>query len=190
MSSAATKRDRYHHGDLRRALIAYAIRRIRSGGVEDFSLREAARTAGVTSGAVYKHFADKEALIRAAAAEGFRLFGGRMQRDTAGLSGQEKLTAMGQSYIGFAEAEPRLFRLMFSKLGMRALAELSADLANGLLPQQQFRSAFAEDADLAALAWSVVHGAASLICDGVWKRNDPRAEAAMRKLRQLRRHKR
>ncbi|TKW79284.1 MAG: TetR family transcriptional regulator, partial [Bradyrhizobium icense] len=70
--NSADHRVRYHHGDLRRTLLAFALRRVRAGGAAEFSLREAARAAGVTGGAVYKHFESKDALLGAVAAEGFR----------------------------------------------------------------------------------------------------------------------
>ena len=178
----------YHHGDLRRSLIAYALMRIRRVGVAEFSIREAARAIEVTPGAAYKHFESKDALIAAAAAEGFRVLASRMNRSTVELSGKEKLLETGRVYIAFASREPRLFRLMFSRIGLQ---DVGGKAQRDAIPSsfEQLRQALAEvtgkpvakvDADLLALAWSVAHGAASLISDGVWERDDPRADQALR----------
>src|ERR1700694_6082573 len=98
----------YQHGDLRRALVAIGLTRVRAGGAEAFGLRDAARSAGVTPGAAYKHFADKEALLVAIAEEGFDLLAERTLRATLGKSGKESPSAVGPAYIDFASAEPRL----------------------------------------------------------------------------------
>ncbi|HBR48199.1 MAG TPA: hypothetical protein DEA80_25285, partial [Afipia sp.] len=109
------KKEAYHHGDLRSALVALAMERVRKGGAENFSLREAARDAGVTSGAAYKHFADKDELLAAVAAEALNLLAHRTQKATTGLKGKERLHAAAMAYIDFASAEPRLFRPAFSR---------------------------------------------------------------------------
>ncbi len=194
MTKKAVVKLSYHHGDLRRALVAIGLSRVRAGGAEAFGLRDAARSAGVTPGATYKHFADKEALLVAIAEEGFDLLAKRMLRATLGKSGKERLSAVGRAYIDFASAEPRLFRLMFSELGSaRRAREKSINQADGapLGAFEQLREALAEikgiepaavaDRDL-ALAWSVAHGAACLICDGAWKRRNSLADEAMRQV--------
>jgi AcrR family transcriptional regulator len=181
----SVKKETYHHGDLRSALVALALERVRKGGAESFSLREAARDAGVTSGAAYKHFADKDELLSAVAAEALQLLALRTQKATSGLKGKERLSAAAKAYIDFASAESRLFRLAFSRFGSDARAEVDG------IPDsfEQLRVAVAGvqtdpgkpvDTDVLALAWAVAHGVASLICDGMWKRNDPRVEAALR----------
>ncbi len=197
----AQRKAAYHHGDLRRALVAVALDRVRRDGAEAFSLREAARDVGVTSGAAYKHFADRDALLGATAAEGFKLLAARTQRATAGLNAEERLAASGRAYIDFASDEPRLFKLMFSRFG--AWQECDTGAARAAGPHEpdapppafeQLRQAVAEvtrvapeavDPDLLAAAWSLVHGAASLITDGVWTKRDPRAAAALRASRRL-----
>jgi AcrR family transcriptional regulator len=179
------KKENYHHGDLRSALVALALERVRKGGTESFSLREAARDAGVTSGAAYKHFADKDELLSAVAAEALVLLAHRSQKATSNLKGKERLHASAMAYIDFAAAEPRLFRLAFSRFGSDGKTEKDG------VPSAftQLRVAVAElqtdpgkpvDPDALALAWAVVHGIASLISDGMWKKNDPRVEAALR----------
>ena len=197
MTNKAVAKLSYHHGDLRRALVAIGLARVRAGGAEAFGLRDAARSAGVTPGAAYKHFADKEALLVAIAEGGFDLLAQRTLRATLGKSGKERLSAVGQAYIDFASAEPRLFRLMFSELGSAGRArEKSTKHADGSPSGafEQLREALAEikgiepagvaDRDL-ALAWSVAHGAACLISDGVWKRRDSLADEAIRQAVEL-----
>ena len=63
-------RPTYHHGDLRNSLIRAALVLVAERGVEGFSLREAARTVGVSASACYRHFADREELLAAVAHEG------------------------------------------------------------------------------------------------------------------------
>ena len=179
------KKETYHHGDLRTALVALALERVRKGGAESFSLREAARDTGVTSGAAYKHFADKDELLSAVAAEALIMLAHRSQKATSGLKGKERLHASAMAYIDFAAAEPRLFRLAFSRFGSDGKTEKES--VPGAFTQ--LRVALGElqtdpgkpvDPDALALAWAVVHGIASLISDGMWKKNDPRVEAALR----------
>lgn len=191
MARTAPRKDSYHHGDLRAALVALALERVRKNGPDQFSLREAAREVGVSSGAVYKHFADKDQLLAAVATEAFAMLARRTLKATAGLSGPDRLHAAGRAYIDFASAEPLLFRLAFSRFG--AMGDASCEHRDNArtIPSAftQLRDAVAGaqsdpekpvDPDVLALAWSVAHGAASLISDGMWSRKDPRAEAALR----------
>ena len=181
----------YHHGDLESALVAVALERVRRGGAENFSLREAAREVGVTPGAAYNHFTDKDQLLAAVGAEAQKLLARRTLKATAGLSGAKRVEAVGRAYIEFASAEPRLFRLAFSRIGAANKKDALPTREGNTIPSsyEQLRMAVKEiqpdstkpaNEDVLALAWSVAHGAASLISDGVWKKNDPRAEAALR----------
>ena len=184
------KKEAYHHGDLRSALVALALEYVRKKGAESFSLREAARGAGVTSGAAYKHFADKDELLTAVATETLHLFAKQTMKATAGMKGKARLAALGRAYIDFASTEPQLFRLAFSRFGA-PFAEHPSRNGDETVPDafEQLRLALADiqggpdkqvDSDALAMCWAVVHGAASLISDGMWKKNDPRAEAALR----------
>ena len=185
------KKDSYHHGDLRRALLQVALERVRRDGVENFSLREVARDVGVAPGAAYKHFVDKSQLLAAIALETQILLARRTLETTSGLTGAQRLEAVGRAYIKFACDEPSLFRLLFSRVGSASLQDSYETDAGGSIPSsyEQLRTAVQEvqpdqrkpvDEDVLALAWSVAHGAASLISDGMWKNNDPRADAALR----------
>ena len=75
----------YHHGNLRRALLDAAIALIQSEGADALTLRAAARAAGVSQAAPYRHFTDKDELLAAVAEEGFRLMTAGMRAATAAL---------------------------------------------------------------------------------------------------------
>ena len=185
------KKESYHHGDLSNALVRVAFERVRCAGVENFKLREVARDVGVTPGAAYNHFSDRAQLLAAVALEAQILLAQRTLKATSGLTGLKRLEAIGRAYVKFACEEPSLFRLVFSGLGVGSL-RVSYETADGrTVPSsyEQLRMAAADirrdkqkpvDEDRLALAWSVAHGAASLIGDGVWKKNDRRADAALR----------
>src|SRR5918993_5889001 len=97
---AGGKPDRpYHHGNLRRGLLDEALATIRAEGVEGLTLREIGARLGVSRTALYRHFADKRALLTAVATEGFRTL--RQQLISAweeGGRGREALDAMGEAY--------------------------------------------------------------------------------------------
>lgn len=159
----------YHHGDLRRSLIAAARELLRSGGVEAVTLREATRLAGVSHNAPYRHFASREALLAALAAEGFREL--RRALDEAGSRADPagRLTALGRAYLHFANADRATFRLMFGGVVDGAahpdLAEASGSafgaLRNVVAPREPSAPAERE----ALRAWALVHGLAHLVAD-------------------------
>lgn len=187
MQNTRESKDGYHHGALRRALIDIATKHVRQDGAAKFSLREAAREAGVTSGAAYRHFPDRDALLGEVARDGFQLLAERVVEAVSGLEGAGRLLAAGRTYIAFATEEPMLFRLMFSAIGARSQrGGEDRDAPPGAFEQLQFALADlkgvapeAVNEGVLALAWSVAHGAASLISDGVWHGGDGRAEAAL-----------
>ena len=112
--TSSQPKPRYHHGDLRRALIDASLALIAEEGFSALTLREVARRAGVTHAAPYRHFADKEALLAAVAEEGFRAMASdmreRMDKET---SPTERLLACGVAYVLFAVRHPSHFRVMF-----------------------------------------------------------------------------
>jgi AcrR family transcriptional regulator len=150
----------YHHGDLRAAVLNAAGRLIEKEGLAGLSVRAAARRAGVSHNAPYRHFPDRDALLAALAAEGFR----RLQKFLEGRSGR----AMGEAYVRFALAHPQRFRLMF---GGRLASERHPELRDqAAATHARLTAAFsglgAEAGYAAAAAWSLVHGLAHLILDG------------------------
>jgi AcrR family transcriptional regulator len=118
-----------------------------SEGVVGLSVREAARRAGVSHNAPYRHFADRDALLDGLAQEGIE----QLEEALAGLSGRE----LGQAYVRFARAHPQRFRLMFARC-KQAMHERFA---------QAFAGLGAEANVAAAAAWSLVHGLACLILE-------------------------
>jgi AcrR family transcriptional regulator len=109
-------RDTYHHGNLRRVLMDAALTFVREGGPDAFSMAEAARQAGVSSGAPYRHFPDRMALMRAVAAEGEELLAEALDRaiDEAGSDGWSRLFAVGHAQLAFAREHPAHFRVLYS----------------------------------------------------------------------------
>ena len=178
MGSMAKKR-RYHHGDLRRALIEAAVQLVAERGVDGLTLRAAARRVGVTHAAPYRHFSDKDALIAAVAEQGFRRMVRFMHqaRDEAEPEPFLQLQAIGVAYVEFALAHPSHFRVMFgpklsSQVGRYDDLRSSARNAFGLLVEtirSGQRNGVVRDGDsreLAVTAWSVVHGLSALLIDG------------------------
>lgn len=165
MSTSA--RDTYHHGDLQATLVATAMEMLEEG--EPFSLRAIARRAGVSATAPYRHFADRDALESALAAEGFRA----LKIDLVGKrdlpSTPSQLIDFGIAYVDFALRRPALFRLMFGNQcddtndqRVRAAAELHELLALALA--RVFPKA--DPQPLALACWGLVHGLACLHLDG------------------------
>ena len=168
---STSKKQRYHHGDLRPALITAATTLVEENGVGAVSLREIARRVGVSAPATYRHFANKDSLLAAVAAEGFRDLGAALA--AASRSQRDPLSAMGMAYVRFALSRRGVFRLMFGpELAKRAnFPELksAADQAfQWLNGGAQARGRAAQDSHLAAIApWALVHGLAQLFLDGV-----------------------
>ncbi len=168
---STSKKQRYHHGDLRPALITAARTLVEESGVGAVSLRETARRVGVSAPAIYRHFANKDSLLAAVAAEGFRDLGAALA--AASRSERDPLSAMGMAYVRFALSRRGVFRLMFGpELAKRAnFPELTsaADQAfQWLKGGVQARGRAAQDSHLAAIApWALVHGLAQLFLDGV-----------------------
>lgn len=181
--------ERYHHGDLRDALLTAATRMLAETGPSGLSLREAARRAGVSTGAPYRHFKDKDELLTALATRGFLALHAALaaaDEHAASEAPLERLRCLGVAYVEFAVAEPALFRLMFGELAPST--DASPELAEAIrsagahLPraaqavQAELRSASTEDITL--LAWSVVHGVASLYLDGHLRAFERKGEAS------------
>ncbi len=166
----------YHHGDLEPALVAAARTILEKDGIEALSLRAVARAVGVSPAAPYHHFADKDALLAAVAAQGFRELTAAMEkRMTQETEPTKRFLGTGAGYVAFAAANPALFRLMFGGSGQRFSAH--AGLATAGMAAYDVLSKAAGEAALAVgrdpatvpltmlTAWSVVHGLAMLMLD-------------------------
>ena len=113
--SGAKARGRYHHGDLRRALLDAALELIAEAGPRGMTLREAARRARVSQAAPYRHFESRAALLAAVAEEGFRTFGAgqRAAWERHPDDAFARFEALGLDYVDFAVRNPSHFRVMF-----------------------------------------------------------------------------
>ena len=168
-------RDRYHHGDLRRALLDEALRTIQQDGVDALTLRTIGVRLGVSRTALYRHFTDKRALLSSVATEGFRLLTERLLNawKAGGIRG---FNAMGVAYIRFAMGNPSHYRVMFGGFVddgprdddlMRESTAAFQALVDAIVALQQEGAVRKDDAlQLAQFIWAVVHGMSMLIIDG------------------------
>jgi AcrR family transcriptional regulator len=110
----AGKGGRYHHGDLRAALIDTAVDLIGERGVRNFSLAEASRRLGVAVSAPYAHFTDRDDLLAAVAVRAYQLFVAQLLPDAeSDLPPGARLAAMAAAYIRFAAARRPLFEVLY-----------------------------------------------------------------------------
>ncbi|HTV34055.1 MAG TPA: TetR/AcrR family transcriptional regulator [Methylocella sp.] len=177
----------YHHGDLRAALIAEGLRLLAQRDAESLSLRELARSVGVSATSVYRHFPDKEALMTALALEGLARLGAAQraaaEAEAAG-GGEASFAATGRAYVRFALANPALFRLIFASPALAPLKAAGTLVSEaGRLLQANAAAATAKDggeADVRAIqAWALVHGLAMLMLDGQLPEDDELIEKAI-----------
>src|ERR1700712_2358000 len=112
MSSMSPKAA-YHHGDLRTALVRAAMELLEGRGETALSLRAGARRAGVSPAAPYRHYSDREALVSAVAAVGYRELAERLAAAQPSPATPEQLASVAVAYVQFALERPALFRLMF-----------------------------------------------------------------------------
>jgi AcrR family transcriptional regulator len=164
---------RYHHGDLRAALLAQAEATLRVSGVDGLSLRELAREVGVSHGAPRRHFDDKAALLEALVAEGFRRLGSELaaSAETDGRAFNVVLKDVAVSYVRFAADNPALVDLMS---GSRYLADASDALVRArdlsFAPVRSLVEAAQSTGDLApgdvrrigTLMFATLHGLATM----------------------------
>jgi len=170
----------YHHGDLRTACVSAALELMEEGGATALSLRAVARRAGVSPAAPYRHYADREALVSAVAAVGYRELGERLAAAHPAPSTPEQLAGVGVAYVQFALEQPALFRMMFGEPCDRDNGErLAATAAVSLYLREIVARCFPQ-ADAEALApaiWALVHGLAFLHLDGKLDAPTPSAVA-------------
>ncbi|HXC90922.1 MAG TPA: TetR/AcrR family transcriptional regulator [Stellaceae bacterium] len=168
----------YHHGNLREALIEAALDLIAKKGPAGFTFADAARSAGVSSAAPYRHFRDRDALIADVARRGFELFAGRLERGWADgrpdpFSAFENV---GRAYLAFARDEPAYYSAMFeaglsfdddpalrqaADRSFAVLRHASEVLCARLSPEKRPPALM-----MALHAWALSHGIASLFARG------------------------
>jgi AcrR family transcriptional regulator len=165
MSSKAV----YHHGDLRAGLVRAALELLEESGESALSLRAVARRAGVSPAAPYRHYADREALVSAVAAVGYRELAERLAAAHPSPATPEQLARVAIAYVQFALERPALFRIMFGEPcdrdnDERIAATVAVSLYVRAIVERSFPKADAEA--LATAIWALVHGLAFLHLDG------------------------
>jgi AcrR family transcriptional regulator len=177
-AATAAPARRYHHGDLRNALVDAGLKLLDArgpdGAQDDLGLREVARAVGVSPTAIYRHFPDKQALKAALAAAGLAQLAQRQRLASAQAGGGAAgFLASGLSYVHFAAEHPVLFRLVFSDAQHEDLLDAPPDQMSAAL------RGLREDIDqllpadwptarrkaTALHAWALVHGLAMLVLD-------------------------
>jgi AcrR family transcriptional regulator len=174
----------YHHGDLRTALVEAGLRALDRNRIEDISLRALARDLAVSPRAPYRHFATKEELLAAVAAEGFRRFSERLSArlDAVGSSPLARLRCVAETYVVFAVEHPAAFRVMYAPYATveesaPELVRARADAHRGsqeIIAQGQAAGVVREGdpMQLALVLWSSMHGLAVLLIEGQLGRYD------------------
>ncbi|WP_238371406.1 TetR/AcrR family transcriptional regulator [Heliomarina baculiformis] len=170
----------YHHGNLRQALVDSALELIREKGPTGFTLSEAAKQAGVTPAAVYRHFEGREDLIAEAARQGYEIFAELMQYayDKGQPSALSAFEATGRAYLAFARKYPGHYIAMFesgisvnrtpelaviSQKARSVLERAATDLSKKIPPEKRPPAAM-----FSAHIWALSHGVVELFA-----RNSP-----------------
>jgi len=172
-----TKRG-YHHGNLRQALVEATLHLIEEMGPTGFTLSEAAKTAGVTPAAVYRHFEGREQLIAECALQGHEIFGDLMEHAYAGgqPSALAAFEATGRAYLAFARKFPGHYMAMFeSGISVNATPELAAAAAGSRGVLERAATALSQHippdrrpppAMFSAHIWAMSHGVVELFARG------------------------
>lgn len=163
----------YHHGNLRDALIETSLQLLDQTPSADLSLRQVARQAGVSPNAVYRHFANKDELLAAIAAEGFELLNAQIQRHTGPFQGapRTQLFAAARCYLQFADEHANHLQIMFSDLShsnhpdLGFAAQETFAILLEIIAEGQQRGAFLQgETRLYALSyWALLQGYAELL---------------------------
>jgi len=185
-SEGSAKGGRYHHGDLRAALVDVAISLIAERGVREFSLAEASRRLGVTVAAPYRHFADRDDLLAAVGMRALEEFAAALaaeERDTD--PPEQRLAALARAYVRFAGEQRPLFDTLFVAgidknryPEFRRAFHALEDTFRACALEVCEHDARAADALMAATE-ATAHGHATLLLDGAFDdEEDPVGSAA------------
>jgi len=170
----------YHHGSLEQALLDAAMEGVRTNGIGSLSLRELARSVGVSPSATYRHFPSREHLVmrvsqraREALARDLIAASGRITGSNTKRRSIERFEAIGHAYVQFAVRNPALFEAAFSRSGVAldqpddpsawsGLADsIDQMIAAGAIPPTRRK-------DAPIIAWSGVHGIATIVTSSIW----------------------
>ncbi len=168
----------YHHGNLRQALVDTALELIEARGPTGFTLSEAAKRAGVTPAAVYRHFQGREDLISEAALQGYGIFADLMEYayEKGQPSALASFEATGRAYLAFARKYPGHYIAMFeSGISINSKPELAllANRAMGVLERAAIELSRHIPAEkrppaqmVSAHVWAMCHGVVELFSRG------------------------
>lgn len=163
MSTSNRRAGTYHHGELKASILLAAGNILEKEGLASLSVREAARRAGVSHNAPYRHFPDRESLLAALAAEGFERFARALEEGQS----RDGLRGRGEAYVRFALEHPQRFRLMFGgEVAMQkhpALREAATRAFSGLAGALTQHLSGVASGDASIAAWALVHGLANLM---------------------------
>ncbi|GAB5414084.1 MAG: TetR/AcrR family transcriptional regulator [Congregibacter sp.] len=185
--SGAILQKNYHHGDLRNALILAAASIIEESGSLSFTMADAARRAGVSSAAPYRHFRDRDALLEAVSQLAFYGLGEAASaaiRSTRRGS-LESIVAIGQAYLAYVVAKAPFYDLMWGDIGNRAFDPetfdrkasgfyLLVDAVDAYLSEQGLDDT--DRLDIAVKLWSQVHGLSAISMSGKLPHFHPHAD--------------
>jgi AcrR family transcriptional regulator len=169
----AGKGGRYHHGDLRSALIDVAIELIAERGVRDFSVAEASRRLGVAASAPYAHFAGRDELLAAVTARAYDAMAREMMPAVDGIEAPaDRLAAMARGFVRFAASNRALFEALYEsgvdkeshpeiEAAERPLAEALLDCVKALTGSSDLLAD-----NLATAVEATARGFALLLLDG------------------------
>ncbi|MFJ3224463.1 TetR/AcrR family transcriptional regulator [Streptomyces sp. NPDC086783] len=159
----------YHHGDLRAACLRAARELLEEDGSAGLSLRAVARRAGVSATAPYRHYADRDALVSAVAAEGYRELTVTLATAHPSPTTPGDLADVAVAYVRFALDHPALFRTMFAEpcdptseervAATAVISEYVQGIADRAFPGS-------DTGALSTAVWALVHGLAFLHLDG------------------------
>jgi AcrR family transcriptional regulator len=185
MRARVPKKQAYHHGDLGNAALAEVLVVLSERGARGVTFAEVARRLGVTAAALYRHYADPQALLAAAAVESFELFA-TVLRAAKASTPHERLLVMADAYLAFALKHPARYELMFGlrmEGGKPESLERAGSAAFSVLTDAI--SAYRPDAtervvnDIAEQVWAICHGFASLVGNGIMAADKREAQALL-----------
>jgi AcrR family transcriptional regulator len=175
-ATSARRRESYHHGNLRQALIEAGLAIVAESGLAALTLRACAARAGVSHAAPTHHFGNLQGLLSELTAIAFRRFHATIGAEQAACAQtpRARLAAAARGYLIFATGNPDLFRLMFSAKRLDwshqeltdAARAAYAQLAETVRPFQRDPGDDEEGFRLRTLVWSTVHGYAHLLLEG------------------------
>lgn len=167
----------YHHGDLKNALIQAGIDIISEKGIQELSIRNAAKRIGVSHTAPYRHFKSKEELVVAIAVKGFDILENTIEKAVANLSKSDPSALIEgcRAYIQFAISHPNYYRIMFGDIiknktdypdFFKAYDISFQKLIHIIVNQVNHHKKDKIDLEITAIAvWSMLHGYCLLVLD-------------------------